>query len=111
MFPLAISGCLTNIIPDESLPVRVVLRLSDCSDTILKHNLPRLEIRLDVFAVDPAETVAENPTPAREVIFSGIVDTREEPLVIFNEFEGEDGTGNHVYLIWNMETFLSMFAI
>jgi hypothetical protein len=29
--------------------------------------------------------------------------------VIFNEFEGEDGTGNHVYLIWSMETFLSAF--
>ncbi|KAJ5370410.1 uncharacterized protein N7496_006502 [Penicillium cataractarum] len=95
---------------DESLPIRVVLRLSDCTDTILKHYLPRLEVRLDVFAVDPAETVAENPTPAREVIFSGIVDTREEPLVIFNEFEGEDGTGNHVYLIWSMETFLSAFT-
>ncbi|CEJ58973.1 hypothetical protein PMG11_07611 [Penicillium brasilianum] len=91
---------------DESLPVRVVLRLSDCTDTILKHYLPRLEVRLDVFAVDPVETVADNPTPAREIIFSGIVDTREEPLVIFNEFEGEDGTGNHVYLIWSMETFL-----
>jgi hypothetical protein len=55
--------------------------------------------------------VAENPTPAREVIFSGIVDTREEPLVIFNEFEGEDGTGNHVYLIWSMETFLSASTV
>ncbi|KAJ5160383.1 uncharacterized protein N7482_007387 [Penicillium canariense] len=91
---------------DEFLPTRIVLRLSDCTDTILKHYLPRLEVRLDVFAVDPAETVADSPTPTREVIFSGIVSTDEEPLVIFNEFEGEDGTGNHVYLIWNMETFL-----
>ncbi|KAJ5698540.1 hypothetical protein N7462_000545 [Penicillium macrosclerotiorum] len=91
---------------DEFLPVRIVLRLSDCTEAILKHYLPRLEIRLDVYAVDPAESVAENPTPTREVIFSGIVDTDEEPLVIFNEFEGEAGTGNHVYLIWNLDTFL-----
>lgn len=27
--------------------------------------------------------------------------------MIFNEFEGEEGTGNHVYLIWKIETFLS----
>lgn len=86
----------------------MVLRLSDCTEAILKHYLPRLEVRLDVFAVDPAESVAENPTPTREVIFSDTVDTTEEPLVVFNEFEGDEGTGNHVYLIWNIETFLSM---
>ncbi|KAJ5107526.1 hypothetical protein N7456_004201 [Penicillium angulare] len=92
---------------DETLPVRIVLRLSDCTDVILKHYLPSLEVRLDVYAVDPTESVAENPTPTREVIFSGIVNTEEEPLVVFNEFEGEDGgTGNHVYLVWNIESFL-----
>ncbi|CAI7573153.1 unnamed protein product [Penicillium pancosmium] len=91
---------------DEFLPVRIVLRLSDCTETTLKHYLPRLEVKLDVYAVDPAENVAENPTPTREVIFSGLVNTEEEPLVVFNEFEGEDGIGNHVYLIWTTETVL-----
>ncbi|KAJ5212502.1 uncharacterized protein N7498_004148 [Penicillium cinerascens] len=91
---------------DEFLPVRIVLRLSDCTESTLKHYLPRLEVKLDVFAVDPAESVAENPTPTREIIFSGLVNTDEEPLVVFNEFEGDDGTGNHVYLIWNIETFV-----
>lgn len=91
---------------DESLPVRIVLRLSDCTETTLKHYLPCLEVKLDVYAVDPAENVVENPTPTREVIFSGLVNTEEEPLVVFNEFEGDEGTGNHVYLIWNIETFL-----
>lgn len=83
------------------------MRLSDCTETTLKHYLPRLEVKLDVYAVDPAENVAENPTPTREVIFSGLVNTEEEPLVVFNEFEGEDGIGNHVYLIWTTETVLS----
>lgn len=97
----------TNSI-DESLPVRIVLRLSDCTETTLKHYLPCLEVKLDVYAIDPAENVAENPTPTREIIFSGLVNTEEEPLVVFNEFEGDEGTGNHVYLIWTIETFLSM---
>ncbi|CAI7576771.1 hypothetical protein N7533_010895 [Penicillium manginii] len=91
---------------DEFLPVRIVLRLSDCTETTLKHYLPRLEVKIDVYAVDPAENVAENPTPTRELIFSDLVNTEEEPLVVFNEFEGEDGIGNHVYLIWTTETVL-----
>ncbi|KAJ5794172.1 hypothetical protein N7457_000771 [Penicillium paradoxum] len=91
---------------DEFLTVRIILRLSDCSETTLKHYLPRLEIKLDVFAVDPAESVGENPTPTRDIIFSGIVSGEEDPLVIFNEFEGDEGSGNHVYLAWNIETIL-----
>jgi hypothetical protein len=57
--------------------------------------------------VDPAESVGENLTPTRDVIFSGTVSGDEDPLVVFNEFEGEEGTGNHVYLVWNIETVLS----
>ncbi|KAJ5926565.1 hypothetical protein N7516_008338 [Penicillium verrucosum] len=91
---------------DEFLFVRIVLRLSDCSGTILKHYLPRLEVKLDVFAVDPAESVGENLTPTRDIIFSGIVSGDEDPLVVFNEFEGDEGSGNHVYLVWNIETIL-----
>jgi hypothetical protein len=51
--------------------------------------------------------VAENPTPTRDLIFSGVVDTQADPLVVVNEFEGESGEGNHIYVIWNVETFLS----
>lgn len=83
------------------------MRLSDCTESTLKHFLPRLEVRLDVYAVEPAESVAENPTPTREIIFSGVVNTEEEPLVVFNQFEGDEGSGNHVYLIWAIESFLS----
>lgn len=31
--------------------------------------------------------------------------------MVFNEFEGDEGTGNHVYLIWNIETFVSELLI
>ena len=90
--------------------MRIVLRLSDCSEAVLKHYLPRLEVRLDVFAVDPAESVGENPTPTRDIIFSGVVGGDEDPIVVFNEFEGDEGSGNHVYLVWNIETTLSELA-
>ncbi|KAE8154922.1 TRAPP trafficking subunit Trs65-domain-containing protein [Aspergillus avenaceus] len=91
---------------DEFCTARVVLRLSNCSQASLKQYLQHLEVRLDVFAIDPAETVAENPTPTRDLIYSGAVKPDEEPLVVVNEFEGETGAGNHVYVIWNIETFL-----
>ncbi|KAE8359218.1 TRAPP trafficking subunit Trs65-domain-containing protein [Aspergillus caelatus] len=91
---------------DEFCTARIVLRLSNCSQASLKHQLQHLEVKLDVFAIDPAETVAENPTPTRDLIFSGVVKRDEEPLVVVNEFEGEAGSGNHVYVIWSIETFL-----
>ncbi|PLB43879.1 hypothetical protein P170DRAFT_368702 [Aspergillus steynii IBT 23096] len=91
---------------DEFCTVRVVLRLSNCSQASLKHHLQNLEVKIDAFAIDPAETVGENPTPTRDLIFSGVVNTEEEPLVVVNEFEGESGSGNHVYVIWSVETFL-----
>lgn len=72
----------------------------------MKQYLPHLEVRLDAFAIDPAETVAENPTPTRDLIFSGVVDS-QEPLVVVNEFEGDTGGGNHVYVIWSVKAFLS----
>ncbi|KAK1150202.1 hypothetical protein N8T08_000104 [Aspergillus melleus] len=91
---------------DEFCTVRVVLRLSNCSQASLKHHLQNLEVKLDAFAIDPAETVGENPTPTRDLIFSGVVSPEEEPLVVVNEFEGESGSGNHVYVIWSVEAFL-----
>ncbi|GMF96598.1 unnamed protein product [Aspergillus oryzae] len=77
---------------DEFCNARIVLRLSNCSQASLKYHLEHLEVKLDVFAIDPAETVAENPTPTRDLIFSGVVKRDEEPLVVVNEFEGETGS-------------------
>lgn len=96
---------------DEFCLARIVLRLANCSQNSLKTHLQNLEIQLDAFAIDPAEAVAENPTPTRDLIFSGLVDTQADPLVVVNEFEGESGEGNHVYVIWNIETFLSKFWV
>ncbi|RHZ65573.1 hypothetical protein CDV55_107364 [Aspergillus turcosus] len=103
-----------SLIPQRSLlffgtrkdNVLIELLLSDCSRTSLKHHLPNLEVKLDIFAIDPAEAVSENPTPTRDLVFSGVVSGQEEPLVVVNEFEGETGSGNHVYVIWSIETFL-----
>ena len=65
-------------------------------------------MRLDTFAIDPAESVTDNPTPTRDLVFSGAVNGKEEdPIIVFNEFEGDDERGNHTYVIWSVPTFIS----
>lgn len=82
--------------------------MSNCSEESLKQHLQHLEVRLDTFAIDPAESVADNPTPTRDLIFSRAVSGKDEdPLVVYNEFEGDNGRGNHVYVIWGVPAFLS----
>ena len=91
--------------------MRVVLRLSNCSEASLKQHLQHLEIRLDTFAIDPAESVADNPTATRDLVFSGAVSGKEEdPIIVFNEFEGENERGSHTYVIWSVPTFISKVA-
>ncbi|OJJ49670.1 hypothetical protein ASPZODRAFT_58307 [Penicilliopsis zonata CBS 506.65] len=91
---------------DEFLPVRVVLRLSNCSEESLKFNLQRLKARVEVFAIDPAEPPPENAPPTRDLIFSQVLSGSDDPLVVVNAFEDGERSGNHVYVIWNVEAFL-----
>ena len=90
---------------DELVPVYIVLRLANVSEEFLERNLRRLEIRLDAFAIDPMEAFEHNPTLTRDLIFSGAVDEKQEPLVVGKD--GETGDG-HVYVIWNIEAFLGV---
>lgn len=74
------------------------------AEEFLRDHIHRLEVRLDAFAIDAAEALERNnPTLARDLIFSMAVDGRQEPLVV-NGPEGD----NHVYVIWSIEAVLSM---
>lgn len=95
---------------DEFVNARIVLRLSNCSEHALKTRLPSLELRLDAFVLNPADPNGEGITPTKDLIFSGVVSEKEDPLVVVNAFEGDEGKGNHVYVIWKIETFLSMLT-
>jgi hypothetical protein len=101
---------LINSHLDEFINARIVLRLSNCSEHALKTRLPRLEVRLDAFVLNPADSNGEGITPAKDLIFSGVVSEKEDPLVVVNAFEGDEGEGNHVYVIWKIEAFLSMLG-
>ena len=96
---------------DEFVTVRIVLRLSNCSENSLKSRLPRLEVRLDAFAISPTDSGGEGSTSTKDLIFSGVVDDKEEPHVVVNAFEGDEGSGNHVYVIWKIQAFLSKLLL
>lgn len=91
---------------DESVTVRIVLRLSNCSEDALKVHLPRLEVGVNVAVFTPTPTGPDDTVPGKEVVFTGSVNTNEDPLVVVNMFEGDNKKGNHVYVIWKVETFL-----
>lgn len=104
---LVFSLLLINSGPDEFVNARIVLRLSNCSEHALKTLLPRLDVRLDAFVVNPVDPNSEGTTPTRDLIFSGVVSENEDPLIVVNAFEGDEEKGNHVYVIWKIEAFLS----
>ncbi|KKA16878.1 hypothetical protein T310_9492 [Rasamsonia emersonii CBS 393.64] len=106
------AGDLTSVlssIPQRSLLffVRIVLRLSNCSEDALKAHLPRLDVRLDAFVINPSDPGTEGSTPTKDLIFSGTVNEKEDPLVVVNVFEGDEGSGNHVYVTWKIQAFLN----
>ncbi|EED24078.1 conserved hypothetical protein [Talaromyces stipitatus ATCC 10500] len=91
---------------DEAITVRVVLRLSNCSENALKAHLPRLELGVNALVYSPSGPGPEDPAPAKDVVFVGNVNNKEDPLVVVNVFEGDEGSGNHVYVIWKVDAFL-----
>lgn len=83
-----------------------MLRLSNCSENALKAHLPRLELGVNALVFNPTPPGPEDPAPAKDVVFAGNVNNKEDPLVVVNVFEGDEGSGNHVYVIWKVDAFL-----
>lgn len=95
---------------DELVPVYVVLRLVNCSETALRSQLPRLSVKLEAFAVnseDPSDDVDGDTQQAKDLIYSGAVHDPEDPLVIVHEVEDDDEIDNYVFVVWKAEAFLS----
>ena len=66
-------------------------------------------MQLEAFAVGdgaPADG-ADDSRQSKDLIFSGAANNAEDPLVVVNEFDTGEGTGNHVFVIWKLDAFLS----
>ena len=99
---------------DERVIVYVVLRITDSSEKSLKQYLPRLQIKLDVWAVSDGgrETISsskpEGSEPERDLVFSGVVKDVDDPLIVLNAEDEEDVDKEPVVLaIWQTEAILN----
>jgi hypothetical protein len=94
--------------------VYVVLRIFNSSEQVLKQYLPRLQIKLDVWAVSGSEregsggSKSEGSGPERDLIFSGALRDVDDPLIVLNTEDVEDVEREPVALaIWPTEATLN----
>lgn len=88
----------------------IVLRLANFSEDILKNYLPRLSVQLEVIAHSDTEDSTpgeESSQPTRDLIFAGLVNDVEDPLVVVHKIDEDAKIRNYGYLIWKLDTFLS----
>ena len=80
---------------DESLTVYLVLRIKKSSEDQLKAYLPRLKLKLDVWAIASAaaskngQSREEDTGPNQDLIFSREVENDHDPYIIVNA-DGDD---------------------
>lgn len=100
---------------DERLTAYIVLQFSVNSNAALKELLPRLDLRLDVFAINgqPNENDArrsqDQPGAGRDTIFSQKVERIGDPFLALNEEEADEGS--KAFAIWEVEVLLSKTPI
>ncbi|KAI5307011.1 hypothetical protein KEM55_008433, partial [Ascosphaera atra] len=97
--------------PDELVPVYLVLRLTNCSEDVLKDQLSRLDILVEAYASSGVEEAAAGvdvkQQQARDLIYSCTVTDKEDPLIVVDEIDSENGTLKHIYVIWKADVLLS----
>jgi hypothetical protein len=100
---------------DETVIVYVVLRILNSSEQSLKQYLPRLQIKLDVWAVSETEregsggSKGEGPGPERDLVFSNALRDVDDPLLIVLNAEDEEDVEREpvVLAIWQTEATLN----
>ena len=99
---------------DERLIVYVVLRIINSSEQSIKQYLPRLQIKIDVWAVSDSEreskggSKTDGPGPERDLVFSDTLKDTDDPFIVLNaEDEDDDGKEPVVLAVWQTEVTLN----
>jgi hypothetical protein len=99
---------------DERVIVYVVLRILSSSEQLLKQYLPRLQIKLDVWAVSESENESSGSSkpdgsgPDRDLVFSDALRDIDDPLIVLNAEDEDDVEREPVVLaIWQTEATLN----
>ena len=81
----------------------------------LKAYIERLSLSLEAHAINGLGGEGRDggpPNVVREVLWSGKVATREDPVIIVEETEdGEDEDQRDMFIIWKMTAMLSLFYL
>ena len=99
---------------DEKVIVYVVLRIIDSSEKSLKQYLPRLQIKLDVWAVSDGErersggSKTEGSGHERDLVFADALKDSDDPLIVLSAEDEDDVDKEPVVLaIWQTEAILN----
>ena len=112
---------ITRYVIDESLQIYIILRTPYQDEASLKSFLTRLSVNLDIQARGsplrspgghdtPRETTPRETSPSRteDTLWSGDIDTSEDPFIIVRE-EGELDTTRTILAIWTTRALLSEY--
>ena len=107
---------IPRVVTDENLPVYIALCTPYKDESHLKSLIARHIISLEVLAYGFQQRPPEGPdgskdrSPSRneDVLWSGVIDAPEEPIIIVQE-ENERVSGRHVLVIWKSTIPLCMW--
>ena len=106
---------ITRNVIDESLRIYIILRTPYQDEATLKSYLNRLAVNLDIQARGsplrspgghdtPRET---SPSRTEDTLWSGNIDTSEDPFIIVQEEEEEHDSTRTILAIWTTRALLS----
>ena len=99
---------------DESLQIYIILRTPYQDEATLKAYLTRLAVSLDIQAKgSPLRSPAgrdssreTSPSRTEDTLWSGNIDTSEDPFIVVHEEEEHDSTRT-ILAIWTTKALLS----
>ena len=107
---------IPRVVTDENLPVYITLHTPYKDEAHLKSFIARHTVSLEVLAYGFQQRPPEGPDGSKEsspsrnedVLWSGVIDSPEEPIIIVRE-EKESASGRHVLVIWKSTIPLCMW--
>ena len=105
---------MTRYVLDESLQIYIILRTPYQDEATLKSYLTRLAVNLEIQAKgspvrSPSgrDTSREtSPSRTEDTLWSGNIDTSEDPFIVVHEEEEHDSTRT-ILAIWTTKALLS----
>jgi TRAPP trafficking subunit Trs65 len=96
-------------VTDEKLTVHVVLQLPTLPEDALKSLLAKLDIKVDVWAINTpsAQEAQEAPGNARDLVYSVSVEKTDDPVILVKDDDKDDDGSVSVLVLWETTVILN----